>query len=238
MKNRELHGYPGNILELAATYVNSELSKGKSAYRVLSLIRAFPQPIVVDFNNVIANNTDPLRLNPDAPEFLEELRKIGTVFIVTAAGSWTAVQEFLAENEVWSPVTVLLTKSNYRFMEEPEGHQEHHERSILIEDFLKRAKKLGWNLNEGDLVERKRVAPIFGKSFLVPIIDDFYHTTHNNPGTLGIQVNYWEPNLTEDGRKWLDEQNRGTATLKEAVEMVRNHYSSLGLSSMTSEAVK
>jgi len=240
MENLRVFGRePRNIREKAATYVNSELSQGKPAYKVLSLIRALPNPIAVDFNNVITNNINPMKLNPDAPKFLKDLRGIGSVFVVTTALNWESVQEFLGERGVWSPDMILITSPNYQFISDLQ--RDHPQGEKLRAEFQSTARELGWSADEDNLImppRYKRISPIFGKPFLVPIIDDSVEVIHKNPGMLGIHVQEWEPNYTDTGKKENDQENEDKLTLSDAVEVVRRHYASLGASSITSEAVK
>lgn len=106
-----------------ASYLNSQFQKGISASNLLSDIQKMPWPIVVDFNNVIANNRTPWRMNPEAPDFLRDLRKLGNVFIVTATTSWDAVHNFLEKNGLWTPDIVVMTAINYSPASDPNPYK-------------------------------------------------------------------------------------------------------------------
>lgn len=221
---------PETELEKAALRINRKFRKGGEAHEVLDDIRQFPKPIAVDFNNVIVNNTHPLQVNPEAKVFLEGLHEVGNVFIVTSAPGWEAVNDFLVEHGLWKPEMVLMTAPAYEFISQ---WQEDHPKGIeLRREFVEMAKGLGWNYDEeeeDDLVRApgyKAVAPIFGKPFEVPIIDDSYYATNNNPGMFGITVQAWE---TDEGMQRIyARSNQGKPSLAEAVEIVRSHYTSIG----------
>src|SRR3989344_9613249 len=214
-----------SIAEKEASLLNAELQK--TPYLAVELrvlidsIRRFPKPIAVDFNNVLANNESPLQLNPEAPRFLKELRKIGNVFIVTSASGWETLHTFMKENRLWSEDIVLLTSGIWGFLTDWDKNS--REGKILRKEFLQTAKAAGWKVTSEDLLSPpggKRVAPLFNKPFLVPIIDDLTMATEKNPGMLGINVKTWEPNP----EPWVIKFNEDKITLKEAVEIVKDHY--------------
>jgi len=231
-------GYePKRIIKEATAYTNWALSEGTPAYKVLSLLRAYPRPIAVDFNNVLANNIEPMSLNPDAPDSLQELQKIGNVFIVTTAPSWKSVHDFLVENGVWSEKIILMAAPNLRFLAQSSKHPIGNR---MRKEFLEIAQSNKLPARSDQLLgplRDKRIAPIFAKPFLVPMIDDLPEAIKNNPGMLGIQVEEWEPNYDSGAVERSFGGLQCNTTLMEAVEMVKNHYSVLGRSPMTSEAV-
>ncbi len=228
---------PKYLIKEATAFINSELRDGKPAYKLLPLIRAYPRPIVTDFNGLITNNTDPMSLNPGASFFINELRQIGNVFVVTTAPNWDSVHEFLDESGVWFPDMLLLTAPNFRFL----SHNPESSQGIKLRNqFLDFANKNKFNIEKKDLLgslRHKRLGPLFLKPFNVPIIDDEAIAVTNNPGMLGIQVQNWEPNFP-DSLKWQpDKNNKGKATLREAFELVKDFYSSIG-PSITEEAIR
>lgn len=217
---------PKTELEQAVRHINRTFKRGGEAHEVIEDIRKLPRPIAVDFNNVIANNNSPLALNPDASAFLQGLRQIGNVVIVTSASGWEAVQGFLQEHGLWSKDMVLMTAPTYEFISQ--WQEENPKAKELRKEFLVMAQQLGWQYEEDDLVQApagKAVAPIFGKPFEVPIIDDSSFATRHNPGMLGINVQAWETN--EEMQRMYERSNQGKPTLAEAVELVRNHYSGI-----------
>ncbi len=212
-----------NISEEAA-FLNSEFRKGTHASYFVDRIRKFPRPIVVDFNNVLANNKTPLQVNPDARKFLRSLRKLGNIFIITTARRWDAIHEFLEKNKLWKPDTVLMTAGTWSFITQHE--EDSPATKTLREEYLEGVKDLGWNITVEELVDppaAKRVAPIFNKPWEVPIIDDMTMATTNNPGMLGINVKAWEPNPDEG----LQRSNENKHSLEEAVKIVRCHFSEI-----------
>lgn len=213
-------------LEKAIRHVNRTFERGGEAHEVIDDLRMLPRPIAVDFNNVIANNTSPLALNPDARVFLQDLRKIGNVVIVTSASGWKAVQGFLQKHGLWSSDMVLMTGPTYEFLSQ--WQETNPKAKKLREEFLSMTQQMGWKYGEDDLIQApagKVVAPIFGKSFEVPIIDDSMFATRHNPGMLGINVQAWETN--EEIQRMYATSNQGKPSLAEAVEIVRKHYATI-----------
>lgn len=222
---------PATEMEKAALRINKRFRSGGEAHEVLDDIRKFPKPIAVDFNNVIANNSLPLELNPDAPMFLEELGKIGNIFIVTFASNWEVLHDFLAQHGLWKPDMVLMTAPTYEFVSS--WHRDHPKGKELRREFLTIARKMGWNYKEADLIKspaNKAVALIFGKPFKIPVIDDSSAATTSNPGMFGINVRAWRSSNEAD-RIQLEALSEEKPTLKEAVEIVRKHYASITIAS-------
>ncbi|MBU6389839.1 hypothetical protein KGQ71_04990, partial [Patescibacteria group bacterium] len=213
---------PKTELEKVVKRINRALKGGDTAYEIVDDIQKLPRPIVVDFNNVIINGCAPHQLNPDAPNFLEQLRQIGTVFIITGASSWDDVRSILHNLGVWSNDIVLMTQPTFEFISRE--HRDDPRGQKLRSEYLATARKQGWDTQEEDLlrpVGYKYVAPIFNQPFLIPIIDDAWQATDNNPGMLGVPVQCWEPNVPRETLQLISE---GRITLAEAVESVRNHY--------------
>ncbi len=199
--------------------INDRLKKGIPAYEVLAEIQSFPRPIVVDFNNVLANNIPPIVINPEAPSFLAQLRQIGDVFIVTTAEDWQGVHEILEKGGAWSLDQVLMTMPNWIFMTQHE--EDNLKGKELRAAYIELARSIGLNYTERGLVMPpgyKYVAPIFSKPWRVPLIDDSRSATWNNPGMLGIRVKAVEPQGI-----W-QEKEEGRLTLPEVVQAVRQSY--------------
>lgn len=218
-------------LKVAADKLNRRFQENTPAYCVLEDIRLFPRPILVDFNNVISNNSDPLRLNPESPNFLNVLRQIGNIFIVTSASGWKNVQGFMVESRIWHPDMVLMTSPIWEFITMDDKGNNAGE--TLRQDFLKRAKSLGWDCEKRDLYRPsgyKCVAPIFDKPWELPFIDNDGAVTNSNPGILGIRVKEWisdEDDFSEDYKEWLNEENESKKSLREAADLVRDYYAKL-----------
>lgn len=207
--------YP--MVEVAA-YLNAQFKKGVPAHRVLESIQKFPRPIAVDWNNVIANNITPLELNPDAPRFLKSLRQIGNVVIVTTAEEWDEVYSFFKDHGIWSADMVIMTVPVYEFLSEMHDTNAQE----VIETYLNKNKL---SIDYRDLISPagfKRIAPLFNKSFPIPLVDNSFSATHENPGMFGIHVQGWG-----DIYKDLNYRSKSAVTLPEAVEKVRAHYGGL-----------
>lgn len=211
-------------LEEEVAYLNMKFKNGASAHEVLDQIRRFERPIAVDFNNVLADNLEPLEMNPDAPAFIEELRKIGNIFIVTSATDWNSVQEFLEKNGLWYPDMVLMTYQNYEFTTREQASN--LDGIKIREEFADHAQANNMGIAIDDLnsfLSGKRVAPIFMKPFLIPLVDDSSINTEFNPGMLGIRVKNFSP---KHGRL-TERSNADRLSLSEAAEIIRAYYSSL-----------
>lgn len=210
-------------LRHTALELNRYFREGGIALNVLDQLRKFPRPIMVDFNNVIANNESPLQLNPDAPKFLEDLREIGSVIIITHASYWTGLQGFMVANGIWHPGMVLMTWPTYEFLGNRDEYTDENRK--LREDFNQMASQaFGKEFDEFELeaaASGKKVAMLFNKPWEIPIIDDTLTPTTNNPGMRGVQVQCWEPNPT----KSTVARNKSLPSLPEATKTVRDHYS-------------
>lgn len=209
-----------------AKFLNGHFKTDSPAYSVVEQIKAFPRPIAVDFNNVLVDSNGKL-VNPEAPDFLFSLREMGNVFIVTAASNWGSIYQRLKDNQLWFDDTVLLCLNNWNFLvyydpDNQYGLSTKLETSQLIDQYLSVIQNTMPSIKYPDFVHRaaahKPVAPLFGKNFLVPLIDDSSWSTQSNPGILGIKVKYFEPNPKIS-------HNNGGCELSEAVEIVRKHYS-------------
>ncbi len=196
-------------------------------------LQAIRNPILVDLNHVLANNSLPLVPNPEAAQFLSALRAIGTVLIVTSASDWKLVHQFLQDSQLWTKDLVLITSGNYQSttgeysgdwkkvkelqQQYEDLAQKHHLLTPEINDHLAKFPDLFW----GGAIADKRVAFAFMKPHLLPIIDDAAIATKYNPGMLGIRVNAWcSPDEIAKGRK----PRTDGKTLAEAAKIVRDHY--------------
>ncbi len=210
----------GGIVEM-----NRGFREGKSVLDgdMLQYMRRLPRPIVVDFNNVLANNTLPVRHNPEAVDHLNVLREVGNVVIVTSAWDWDAVEKILRKGRMWHKDMTLVTADNWgRQKETPDNIKTIN--SFI--DFIGKSEDLGYR---DFLNGYKRVAHLFYKSFLVPILDNDPKVVENNPGMLGICIKAWEPGASADLRQELDIGDAPRFSLEEAVIKVREHYASLNL---------
>lgn len=221
-------------LDIVADDLNRNFRDGVLAYKMVEDIRRFPRPICVDFNNTIASNRRRLKLNPAAPQFIHELKEIGNIFIVTDAKEWDWIHNFLVDHHLWSPGFVIMCWPNFEFL-----FSSCKQAKQLINEYIQQAANDGFKYYSGNLPldrfepyelfkGRKRIAPVFGKNFPVPIIDNDYENTRGNPGMLGIQVKWWEPDRQfRSVRRWMREESKAVYTLMEAVEIVRSHYSNI-----------
>lgn len=205
-----------HLREVAAK-LNDHFKNGGSALDVLTDIRTFPFPIVVDFNNVLVNNRVPYDQNPRAKDFLSALSGIGNIFIITSGDNWNEVLETMERFDLWDDRMVLMVARNYKFIgQSTEGQK-------LRDEYITMAREKGIDCSRKFLraPSAKAVAPIFFKPFLVPIIDDYPMATEWNNGMLGITVEAWDNERIYSRGKGLK------SSLSEAVEIVEGYYDSL-----------
>lgn len=195
----EYDARPGQAeyLQRAAS-LNDAFRSGLPAYDadVLSAIRSLHRPIVVDFNGILADSSEPLIVNPQAMDFLSRIRKVGDVVIVTTSSGWDGIQSFLDQNGLWTDDLILMVKENWRFTQEYAGEDEEdneYDVTYLRDEFVEYRKKIGRpvdaeGFDRNNALGAKHVAPIFNKPFDIPIIDDWNGATQDNPGMFGVLV--------------------------------------------------
>lgn len=220
-------------LAAVAKRLNQHFCDNKTAYAVLDDLSKFPRPIGVDFNNVIANNKIPLKLNPDAPLFLEQLKEVGNIFIVTSADNWEAIYSFCTKHKIWSPETVLMTFKSYSFVSEIS--ERNTEGAELRQKYFELVEDCDWFPKEDIEKEQlsycyKFIAPLFNKNWRIPLIDNASGYLNHNPGVFPVLVKEWIPEeeITETWYKEdFEEFNLNKPGLLEAVEIVRQYYASI-----------
>jgi len=202
--------------------INEQLRKGGEIFEVIDHIQSLPRPIVVDFNNVLANNSEPLVVNPAAKEFIDKLLSIGTVIIVTTARDWEPNRKFLADNGLWNDHMVLINRDPLAditlssFPLNPETEK-------LVGKQVSILKGLGKKVEPEEFKgasATKRISHVFGKSYNVPIVDDGYMAVIDNPGMFGVWVEKWNPE--DSDRSEVDGVKR--YSLKDAAKIVEDYY--------------
>lgn len=220
--------------------LNAAFAKGELIDVHKEELRKIEKPILVDFNNVLVSNHDPFPLNPAAPDFLKELRELGTVIVVTTARNWNGVHDELVKYGLWDDGTLLIVNGNY-VLEYPADSYTPDEFGITQEELDA--------LGERGAAASKRIGGVFGKDFDIPLIDDTPLATRDNPGIFGINVEKWfdeNEHYYETYRHYEDLAKRGEAsdfqmealarfeeglsgeTLRKAVEEVRKIYGNNG----------
>lgn len=208
--------------------INLDMENGENAYQYVDKFRLLPNPIVVDLNNVIANNPtsdDPdLRINPLARLSLHILRNSGTVVITTAASDWKAVRDFLKNEGVWTEEMVLMTRENYAMPQDrnitegivDEFHASLQGRLAIFESPSKDAvKQVRWNIGSGG----KRLGPLFQSESKVPIIEDDATVGKYNVGMDPYIIKLFAPKSYEEGIN-----NDRRLDLFDAAMNVRSYY--------------
>jgi len=223
-----------------ATQLNNVFKKGDLLDQHKEILNNIDKPILVDFNNVLVNNCSELEPNPHAKEFIAELEQIGQVIVVTTASNWDLIHDELIKFDLWTNKMILITKKNY-----------------YIDDFqddLDTADYYGLSQESWALLEQrvtnsapahKKIGEAFSKDFDIPLIDDNYMATRDNPHIHGIHVIPWfteeedrfieykyikslieKGNGDEDDKEELTTFELGLSgeTLKRAVDEVRKIY--------------
>ncbi len=172
-------------------------------------LRQINNPVIVDFNNVLATNQQPLKPNPAAASFIEKVSTVGTVIVLTTAkhAGRSDIQQIISQLTVNPEKVILITSENY-FTDSP-NDELIASRNQTIQNFfntpigqesLSATHTYGSKTKEEILADEiatmppayKRVGPIFsnGKT-AVPIIDDTWDAVENNPGLKGFYVEKW-----------------------------------------------
>jgi hypothetical protein len=195
--------------------LNEKLSNGERLSNLSDKLSQIDKPILVDFNNVLANNEPPIVINPEAQGFLQELQKIGTVVIVTTAESHSGVKKIIDDAGIITDNIVIIVTPNYKKdtsnyesatdMTTVTNIREKYTQIAHDNGFFKAgnmALNIAPELQGSDLDKAinnsfkggpvdKKVAPFFMKDHLIPIIDDAALATTANLGTIGLNVNPW-----------------------------------------------
>lgn len=226
------------------SWLNERFKAGASVWQdeILIRTRGLEKPIVVDLNETLVSSFMPYVVNPDANEALNLARKVGNVVIVCSGLDWELQQEELERLNLWHDDVVLMTANNYVPPEMDSSHSlngdvvmDGHWRfpdetpayDKAVAEFIEFAKIRDLSCSEGDFRELalyKRVSPIFLKPYDIPIIDDYFLATRDNPGMKGFSVNNWRVYGTEAGRKDLAETGKQYVGVLEAVKQVEQYY--------------
>ncbi len=218
----------GSAVERARD-LNAAFARGESVWTppLLSIMSVVKNPIVVDFNGVLVNNSEPLVPNPKARSALEALRTVGTIAVVTVAGSHRAIRQELEADDLWYPEMILMTREVYTLV----GNN--GEDISTIDLAREREKEFKLRGGNGSVQEKqkilsrmdvaKRIAPIFMSALEVPILDDTVIATYDNPGMLGIYLETFDGAAHDASGDKSATTVRGVC-LQKAVEMVMNHY--------------
>jgi len=168
-----------------AIKLNASFQSGEVLDKHKKILQKIDKPILVDFNNVLVNNSSELELNPKAKEFITELDKIGQIIVITTATDWNLVHEKLVKFDLWTDKMILLTK-NIFYPEYEDDSEVENDYGINRDDFFVLKKRLMFSFPA-----QKRVGEVFGKDFFIPLIDDNFVATTNNPYINGIHVEPW-----------------------------------------------
>jgi hypothetical protein len=190
--------------------LNRLFSEGESAWtkKAVEIMAKAEFPIVLDFNNVLVSNNEPLEINPEARTFLQKLAAIGEIFVVTTssiqnrAGVLDLLKNLCPNNDI-----VLIQRENYYRnidSKKEEAKKIEEEYLELIDSQNLRAEleipaDLKTNPSPsaapafGMRPDTKQLAPCFKKSWRIPVIDDCPMATVRNPGSVGFLVPIFEP---------------------------------------------
>ncbi len=207
-----------------ANKLNDAFRKGRQAWEVLEDLQAIKKPILVDFNNVLANNNMPLIPNPEGKQFLSALRNIGDVIIATTARGWDPVHDFLQNSGMWSDEIILMVSPNWKFLSNEAYGETKSAKDRLMTAFERNLSNRGIEFDtfyHRSSPVKKPLSPLFDKPFDIPLIDDSAMATLKPyPGILGIHV---QPFMDDIEREYMISDSG--IPLPKAVEKVQEHYS-------------
>lgn len=194
--------------------------------QTLKLLRSFPRPILVDFNNVLVSQREvPRQANPKAATFLDNLRQVGNVFISTAYWDFELIRHSLKRFSLWRDDLVVMHAHTWKFLswdDEPKAQG-------LIREHMEIMQRAGRDYEFDEYFGAfKPMAPLFGKPFDVPIVDDCPGVTEQNPGLLGICVEGFDGEHDPILDDWYPRPpGVPRYTPEEAVSKVQSHYEGL-----------
>jgi len=217
--------------------LNQAFKDGKSIVEVSALLQQVHNPILVDFNGVLANGEEPVVSNPDALSALQELKKIGTVIILTTTNSWEQTHSLLENFGFWADDVVLITTPSYVCTAQVSETNPDPAMSQLRAEYTELAKQhLLFGQQQLEAVDQdldifwsaapsqKRVAFVFKRKHKIPLIDDNRQAVIGNPGILGIRFKPWF--APGDVGSSNSDQHPGVG-FAEALKIVREHYQNL-----------
>ncbi|MCL5431911.1 MAG: hypothetical protein M1484_02290 [Patescibacteria group bacterium] len=217
-----------DLVKLAIN-LNKELGKKTPAYKLLPEIRAFPKPILVDYNETLVGNSEaPLVANPEASSFLDRVRETGTVFVLTSNMHPDRVHTTLERLDLWRKGMIVMTPPNYDFLialEEAYWGQYQGPAAVLqaaekiTDEFIALHKLPSDRLVFAKPPAYKTIAPIFGKPFDIPLVDDSAAATVNNLGIFGLTAKMFTPNSEE---LWEGDYDR--LSLTQAADRIIDYY--------------
>lgn len=209
-------------IEPVANSINEHLKRGGNILEIVDKLQSIPKPIVVDFNNVLANNRYPLTVNPAAKEFIDKLSSIGNVIIATTASGWDIVHDFLENNGLWKEEMILINGGSLENATVPTSSLDPIITELVTKqiDLIKKAGKEVQIRDFHSAVAGKKISHLFGKSFEIPIIDDNYRAVNDNPEMFGIWVELWDPETPN--KEDYEDQKR--YSLGEAAKIVEDYY--------------
>jgi len=220
-----------------AAELNEQLRSGTGIAELSDLLRKVVRPILVDFNNVLVDNTSKYVPNMKALAPFAELQKIGTVVVLTAAGPWSAVHRALCRSGFWTSYVILITAKNFERYSDPVVYHYDPHFQKLIPEYIELARRhklfkvpIGSDPTYESLFRGNVADKIVGIEFMqpdpIPLIDDYGGATRDNPGIFGVPVTPWYP--AEQLRRHPSLAEKGKIiTLADAVVTVRQYYQSL-----------
>jgi len=228
--------------------LNSAFKEGRSIYdpEIIETVRRAEFPILVDYNNVLFGNNENLGINPEAKDFLATLKQIGEIFVVTTATNWEKIWKRLEDNGLNGSVVLLVIK-NYFVPDEEKG--KNYKKQIdayidkihglgLAEEFglldqtdrwaeYQTTPTKGQRLYFSGSASRKRIAPAFGKTFRIPIVDDDTAATVGNPGIIGFTARYFEDDPRDFDLVAIERSQAKYPPLSEIAKQITEYKNSL-----------
>lgn len=223
-----------------ANCLNERFSRSAFAWNdeQLDLIRSLPNPILIDFNNVVVNTGRPWVPNPEAKKALRALTKTGTVFVMTdGERDWNLRQQALENFGLWHPGMVLLVGDNtvIRWQASAMGPIEGGKKGAAVEaaarDYLQFSQTFNRVFNEDELLPKpfmgQTLAPLFKRPYDIPIITVRSLDQHDGAGMHVIPVRAFvgkNDYKIHFGSENLPEQTKENFSLAQATTQIVEYY--------------
>lgn len=214
-------------LRSTASWLNAELEGGACVWRfnIINAIRQFPNPIIFDLDDTLVyRDLSGEKVNPQAQEALERAEKVGSIFIVTNGLISVAGLKQLG---LWRNGLVLINRKNYA---SSPWEDTPFLATAVAQTYIAKQQSLGIQYRENDFdfkdSAKKHLAPLFMKSYQIPLVDNSFSATLRNPGIWGLTLHdqqfyeYQQEVARETGVEVIPD-------LLEAITRIENYYSLL-----------
>lgn len=206
--------------QLIAEGLNCSFERGGFAFDYLDYIRELPYPIIMDVEGTLISHRSlkGSAVKPEAQDALRTLASAGSIFFVSKCRYRDWLNRELMQHGLFQTGAVLMAEENWVINSSGKQTSAYPE----IEKFARRLGMLTETALLYYMVQNKRLAPLFMRTYDVPLIDDDNHVTREN---LGLRV-YRVDHLIYDPEKQkpLVESNKGVISLTEAAADIERYY--------------